>query len=355
MTGSEISGESQCTPQAAGFRWPAEWEHHVATWLAWPRNPRTWPGKFARIAPQYARFVRTVAQFEPVRLLCSPQWWDVARPLLGEAATAVTPIDIDFNDSWVRDYGPTFLLGPDGAPGGIDWRYNAWGGKYPPYELDQQAASRMLQCAAGRRFACDLTLEGGAIEGNGEGWMMSTTGSVLDDQRNPGWSRQRVESLWSEYLGATEFIWLPGDGLAGDDTDGHIDQLARFVSPRHVVAAVSRDEFDENRPSLDANVERLRQWRSQGDSQQQLDVTALPTPRRRWCQARRLPCSYCNFIFVNGGAIVPQFDDPADREAIALLKELLPGRDVVGAPAVDLVWGLGAFHCLSQQQVGPSR
>lgn len=329
-------------------RWPAEWAPHTATWLAWPRNPRTWPGKFARIPAAYARFVEAVARFEPVRLLAAGDVREVADALVGRLPR-VTLHDIPTNDSWIRDFGPIFLQPTASqSPTLLDWHYNAWGGKYPS-ELDDDVPRRVAQLLGATRIVGDLVLEGGAIEGNGRGTLLTTESCLLNPSRNPERTREEIERRLSAALGVSHFLWLSGEGIEGDDTDGHIDQLARFVAPATVVAASCDDPRDPNHHPLAENVRRLRSF--QDESGRPLDVIELPIPRPRWCFGRRLPCSYCNFCLVNGGVIVPTFDDvPSDSRALATLRDLFPGREVVGVDAVDLIWGLGAFHCLSQQQ-----
>ena len=335
------------TPVDLGFRWPAEWELQRALWLTWPHNPDTWPGKFESVLAPYAQFVRHVAQFQNVELICRERDLAFAKSMIGDTPWAINSHAIETNDAWIRDYGPTFLCRSDDAAAGIDWGYNAWGGKYPPYDLDQKVAATILSKQGLQRFPGPIVLEGGAIEGNGEGWLITTESSVLDSHRNAQLAKDTAERIFAAMLGATECIWLADAGLAGDDTDGHIDQLARFISPQQVVVAVANDDRDENHSTLQRNVEQLREWRSRGG--QSLEIVPLPTPRRRWCQGRRLPCSYCNFVFVNGAVIVPQFEDPADEQAIETLRECLPNHQIVPTPALDLVWGLGAMHCLSLQ------
>ena len=344
-----------------GYVWPSEWEPHRATWMAWPHNPNTWPGKFSRIPPKYACLVRAISEVEPVELLVPPE--DRLKPgdrgLLGELARRpnVTLHAIPTNDSWIRDYGPTFLTAQRGAESesagpnaiaGIDWSFNAWGEKYSPYIDDQRAARAILDLRQADRIVAPMTLEGGAIDGNGAGWLLTTRSCALHPRRNPAWTQRQAERVFADLLGAQEVIWLAGDGLSGDDTDGHIDQLARFVDRSTVVVAVSRNRRDENAEPLARNAQALRDWRSrQGDA---LDVVELPTPRRRWCQGRRLPCSYCNFIFVHRGVIVPTFGDPMDQVAVDTIQSLFPDREVTPVDALDLIWGLGAFHCLTQQE-----
>ena len=342
------------TPADAGYRWPAEWEPHAATWVAWPRNLATWPGRFERIPPVFARLVRKISQFEPVKVLAGGvQVQAQAKLLVGDLAD-VTLLDIDTNDAWCRDTGPTFLAGPPGSSLAlVDWQYNAWGGKYPPFDLDNRVPRRIAETINCRRFETDFVLEGGAIEGNGLGTIMASESCLLNPNRNPGCTREQAECIMAEYLGATRVVWLPRGELAGDDTDGHVDQLARFVDPATVVTAVSLDKLDSNYEPLRENYDFLRRTTGQGGKS--LEVVPLPLPAPKFAAAQRLPASYCNFYIANGLVVVPQFDDPADEQALSILARVFPNRVVSGLSALEIVWGLGAFHCLTQQQPALAR
>lgn len=338
------------TPRTTGCRWPAEWEPHAATWIAWPHNLRTWPGRFDTIPERFATIIRTLAAYEPVHVLAGGD--DVlsqAEALVGHLP-GVTLHDIPTNDAWVRDYGPTFLHGP--GPGGmslVDWEYNAWGGKYPPWERDNQVPSRIARHLALPRFEAGVVLEGGSIDGNGQGVVLTTESCLLDPHRNAGVRRAQMEAVLQDYLCAREIIWLPGGPLAGDDTDGHVDQLARFVGPQRVVVAVTHDPDDEDYLPLRANVTRLeeRNRRHPGGA---FEIIPLPLPAPIWIDDQRVPASYCNFYIANGCVLLPTFDDPADQAARDLLHALFPDRAVVPLAARDLIWGLGALHCMTQQQ-----
>lgn len=346
--------------QLTEYRWPAEWEPHAATWLAWPVNPNTWPGIFERIPAAYAEFVATVARFEPVRVLAGGEGVaDSARPLIDAACSRrgsrfvpeLVPIPV--NDSWCRDHGPIFLNGRPGTPAAgsqviIDWNYNAWGGKYPPWDLDELTARRIGALTKTRVIRPHLILEGGAIEGNGDGTVLTTASCLLNPNRNPGMSRDIMEDVLAVWLQARHVVWLPGHGIIGDDTDGHIDQVARFVDRRTVLVAAPYDEdapeaadlranFDAVASAVNANGERLR-------------PRALRLPPPKFLDGNRLPAGYCNYIHVNGGIIVPTFRDAADDNAMQVVQSCFPDQEVVGVDSLDLIWGLGAFHCMSQQQ-----
>ena len=336
------------TPAALGYRWPAEWEPHAATWLAWPRKPETWPGKFEPIPGVWATLVRTLAEFEPVHVLAGgAEIMDQARRLVGDVPN-VTLHDVPTNDVWARDHGPMFLSGPAPLPPALlDWDYNAWGGKYPPFDLDNAVPGYVAQVTGRRRFVPGIILEGGAVDGNGAGTILTTEECLLNPNRNPHLNRQQVEQFLADYCGARKVLWL-GGGIVGDDTDGHIDELARFVGPTTVLAAVEADPADENHAPLADNLARLRGM-TDADGRP-LEIVPVPLPRPLYYDDQRLPASYMNFYIANGVVIVPQFNDPADAEAVSTLARAFPTRQIRGLDAVDLAWGLGAFHCITQQQ-----
>ena len=338
------------TPASLGYRLRAEWEPHAATWLAWPHNRDTWPGNFEPLPAVWAELVRTLARFEPVHVLAGTEAViRDARLWVGDVPD-VAIHDIPTNDAWIRDHGPVFLSHSAGAPPAlVDWGYNAWGGKYPPFDLDNRVPGQIAALTGRRRFEPGIILEPGAIDGNGRGTLLAAQRCLTHENRNPGLSTADLERYLADYLGARHVLWLDGE-LAGDDTDGHVDQLARFVGPTTVVAAVERDPADENYAPLAANHRRLRAMTDQDG--RPLEVIALPMPRPIYFEKTRLPASYANFYIANGVVVVPQFDDPADREAMAILARLFPGRQICGLPAADLVWGLGAYHCITQQEPG---
>lgn len=330
---------------------PAEWEPHAATWLAWPHNPDTWPGRFEPIPAVWIELVRLLCQVEQVHVLAGGEAVMVqAHEGIGHLAAAgrVALHDIPTNDAWIRDHGPMFLWSPPGAaPALVGWDYNAWGGKYPPFDLDRQVPRRIADLLGFRRFEPGIVLEGGAIDVNGQGTLLTSEQCLLNPNRNPHLSRADVERILADYCAARHVIWL-GEGIVGDDTDGHIDELARFVGPRTVAAAVEHDPADENYRRLHDNLERLRVARdAQGRS---LEIVTLPMPRPLFVGSQRLPASYLNFYVANGLVVVPQFDDPADALVLDALGKLFPDRRIVGLRAVELAWGLGAFHCITQQQ-----
>ena len=339
-------------------RWPAEWERHDATWIAWPHHAPDWPGKFEAIPWVYADIVRALHPHETVRILCQDDAAsaEARRVLLAHSvvlernAFHVVPT----NRSWVRDSAPTGVLGPAGIEW-IGWSFNAWA-KYDNFDKDGQVR-RVLSELTGRPLVKPerpdtggpLVLEGGGIETDGAGGLLVTEEWLLsnDQVRNAGMTREAYEDAFREYLGIERTIWL-GEGAVGDDTHGHVDDIARFVDRHTVVLAHEADPADENHRRTADNLRRLelagRQWPGG------LGVVTLPFPRPVVMEGERLPASYANFYIANGAVLVPTFNDPNDRVALHTLAELFPDREVVGIHSVDLVWGLGTLHCLTQQQ-----
>lgn len=336
---------------------PAEWEPHEATWLAWPHNHDDWPGKFAPISWVYAEIVRHLHHAERVRILVNHQQHEaqVRRAL---AKVLVDEKQLDFyrlptDRVWTRDYGPTFLKSSDGQTALLDWRFNAWA-KYPNWKRDDaipRQLARKLKLPLWQPQFGDrrVVLEGGSIDVNGRGLLLTTEECLLSEvqERNPGLTAQDYEQVFAEYLGVQKVLWL-GRGIAGDDTHGHVDDLARFVGPRTVVLAVEDNPSDANYEPTQENLERLRGMTDVQD--RRLEVVPLPLPEPVWFDGQRLPASYANFYLATDRVLVPTFNDPRDRLALGILAELFPRRRVVGIHAVDLVWGLGTLHCLTQQQ-----
>ena len=343
------------TPRSLGYRMPAEWEPHAATWLSWPRNRNSWPGHFEPVPGIWGDLVAVLAASEPVHICAGngdagaldERLLDEARTLVGHLPN-VTLHDVPTNDAWMRDHGPMFLVGPAGAPPAmVDWGYNAWGGKYPPFDRDDLVPRRINERLNLRRFEPGIILEGGAVDFNGRGTVLTTEQCLLNVNRNPSLDRADMERYLLDYCAATNVVWL-GEGIVGDDTDGHIDELARFVGPRTVVCVVERDPADENYAPLQDNLRRLQL--AKDEQGRPLEVVPLPMPPALFCDGQRMPASYCNFYIANRTVVAATFDCPADAEVLDVLSRLVPDRRVVGQRAVELVWGLGAFHCITQQQ-----
>jgi agmatine deiminase len=354
------------SPASLGYRMPAEWEPHAATWIAWPHQRADWPGKFAPIAWVYAEIVRHLSRVERVNILVngrqmrrratqylSAHGVDLARVTFVRAAT---------DRVWLRDSGPTFLVRDDSSVGLVDWRFNGWA-KYSNHRQDNripQLLARRLRLrrwvprlsAEGQGRPRQIVMEGGAFDVNGQGTLLTTEECLLSpvQARNPGLDRAALERIFANFLGVRHVVWL-GRGIDGDDTHGHVDDLARFVDARTVVTVVEPRASDPNHEPLQENVRRLEAAHDQ-DSQP-LRVVTLPMPQPVVFEGQRLPASYANFYIANRLVLVPTFNDPADREALNTLAGLFPDRQVVGIHAVDLVLGLGTLHCLTQQQPAP--
>jgi agmatine deiminase len=356
--------DSIVVPSQLGFRMPAEWEPHEATWIAWPHQRDDWPEKFVPIPWVYAEIVRHLHHSEEVRILVNGQASERrARAVLDKLS--LDPARVSFwriptDRVWTRDYGPLFLTSADPASGvaAVDFGFNAWA-KYPNWQRDDAVARRILsrlQVRAWRpeRDGRRVVLEGGSIDVNGEGLLLTTEECLLSDvqERNPGFSRQDYERLFADYLGVRKVLWL-GRGIAGDDTHGHVDDLARFVGPRSVVTVIEEDRGDVNYEPLHENLERLRGFTDVDG--RPLEVHTLPMPAPVCFAGTHLPASYANFYIANDRILVPTFNDPNDRRALTILADLFPGRTIVGIHAVDLVWGLGTLHCLTQQQPAAER
>ena len=345
----------------AGYRWVAEWEKHEATWIAWPHNAKTWPGRFTNIPNVTEQVVRTLAEVEHVHVLGgTPEATLQAEQQLAGAKN-VTIHSTDTNDCWIRDFGPTFLLSEDKKKlGATRWRFNAWGGKYP-HERDATASSKicgMLNSQgklqnenepAMESFGSSLVAEGGGLETDGQGTLMTTSSCLLASTRNFHWSRELIEAELMRMLGIRKVLWVDGGALAGDDTDSHIDQLARFIRPGLVVAAVSYSSNDSNAEKL--NLQRQHLIEMTDAAGRPLDIVPLTTPPPRLIQGKRVPESYCNFYIANEIVIMPTFGfRETDDLAAGILQDLMPERRVICLDASDFIWGLGAFHCATQQQ-----
>ncbi len=340
---------------------PAEWEPHLASYIIWPHNPETWPGRFAEIAPAFAQLAAAISAFEPVRVVVQPGAdLQAIRQMIAEAAPAGIPAkpervefaEIPSDDSWVRDTGPVFVNCAN-APGqlALAWRFNAWGGKYPDFADDAALAARLAARWGVEAVRLDPVLEGGAIEVDGEGSLLATESCLLNPNRNPGLDRAALESYLHSALGARKVLWLAG-GIRGDDTDGHVDEVARFIGPGRVAAAYTDDPRDPNYGVLAENLARLC---AMTDARgRQLAVVRLPMPHPAEGEGQPPPASYANFYFVNGGVLMPAFGCPQDAQARALLEGALPGRRVVEIAATDLALGLGGIHCLTQQHPAPA-
>jgi agmatine deiminase len=338
------------TPATLGYRMPAEWEPHAATWLSWPRREGiSFPDAYDRVMPTFRAMVEALVESEPVSInVCNGAHEAEAQTILqGIAPECITYHRVATNEPWCRDHGPIFLTREEEPRLAIvDWDYNAWGGKYPPYDLDEVVPTRIAEKLGLPVFYPRMILEGGSIDVNGNGALLTSESCLLNPNRNPELGRAEIEQRLRDYLGVREILWL-GEGIEGDDTDGHIDDLTRFVSERTVVTVVEQNRDDSNYEALQGNRARLRAMKVGGEP---LEIVELPMPARIVREGQVLPASYANFYIANRCVLLPTFADPNDAVAVQVLQSAFPTRRVVAIDCRELVWGLGAFHCLTQQQ-----
>ena len=344
-------GSSLSTPAQLGYRMPAEWEPHAGTWLTWPRREGiSFPDLYDHIPPILAAMVRALAEDEGVFI----NVWDAT--MEAEVRSVLTQHDalndrVEFHhhpayEPWCRDHGPVFVVNTS-QRAVLNWGYNAWGEKYPPYDLDNAVPEHIASVRGLPCFTPDMILEGGSIEVNGQGTLITTESCLLNPNRNPALDRAAIEQRLSDYLGVRKVLWL-GEGIAGDDTDGHVDDLTRFVDAQTVVTAVEPDSQHPNHPPLQVNLQRLQAMCTQdGDS---LRVIELPMPKPVLDQGERLPASYANFYIGNRTVLMPAFGQSRDADAQAILQQCFPSRRVLPLDSTDLIRGLGSFHCLTQQE-----
>jgi agmatine deiminase len=360
------SADSAATPQKLGYIMPAEWERHEATWLAWPHNPEDWPGKFQAIPWVYAEIVRLLAARERVHILVDDaKARQRASRILERAGANLDRVSFHewpTNRVWTRDSGPIFVRNTEGQVVVTNWRFNAWA-KYADWQLDDQVPGRVTELLGLPEWQpfvefadyskWRLVLEGGSIDTNGAGILLTTEECLLSEvqQRNPGVNRAQLEQAFHDFLGIDQVIWL-GRGVAGDDTHGHVDDISRFVAPTTIVTAVEPNASDPNHAPLAENLARLKAARTRDGKQ--FTLVELPLPRPVVFNGQRLPASYANFYIANEVVLVPTFNDPVDRVALSILAEVFQDREVIGIHSVDLVWGLGTLHCMTQQQPAAS-
>jgi agmatine deiminase len=332
---------------------PAEWEPHAATWLSWPRRDGiSFPDSFDRVMPAFARMVDALADSEPVHInVCDAAHEAEVRQVLTKTrarSSHVTFHHIPINEPWCRDHGPIFLTrDQDPRMAVVDWDYNAWGWKYPPFDDDDVVPTLIAEKLGLPVYAPGMVLEGGSIDVNGTGTLLTTRSCLLNPNRNPELNQEQIEARLRDFLGVKKILWL-GDGIEGDDTDGHIDDLTRFIDQSTVVTVVEEDEQDRNFAPLQENVTALREMSTAQD--EPLAILTLPMPRKIARDGQRLPASYANFYIANKVVLLPVFADAHDKWAVAVLEKAFPTRKVVPIDCRELIWGLGAFHCLTQQQ-----
>lgn len=343
--------EGNQTPRDLGYHFPAEWENHASTWLSYPHNEVSWPGKIQSIFPYYHEFIKEIAKNEPVNInVLDEAMRTTVTDSLEKAGVNMSQIHFHLfptNDAWCRDHGPAFVINKKTKRKAVvSWKYNGWGGKYPA-DLDTRIPSRVAHLLGLPVFHPGIVMEGGSVDFNGAGTLITTTSCLLHPNRNPGLSQQEIEKCLTDYYGVQQVIWL-GDGIEGDDTDGHIDDLARFVNDDTVITMVEPNRGDHNHEPLKKNLEQLKTIRLPGD--RPLTIVEIPMPRPLYYQNQRLPASYANFYICNTAAIVPTFRCPQDQQAIDLLEKCFSDRPVMGIDSLEIIWGLGSWHCLSQQE-----
>lgn len=341
------------SPKEAGYYFPAEFEPHEATWLSWPHKEASWPGKIHTIYPNYSLFVKHLALSEKVRINVTDEAMKAfAVEQLQKAGVDMQQVEFFLhptNDAWCRDHGPAFLVNPHAEQKKVivDWNYNAWGNKYPPYELDD-----VIPSLIGKHFNIlvyhpGIVMEGGSVEFNGKGTVLTSTCCLLNPNRNPHLNQAQVEKYLCDYYGMEQVLWVD-EGIVGDDTDGHIDDTIRFVNEDTVLTVVETDKQDENYELLQTNLKQLKQMRLL--SGKQLNIIELPMPDAVVYEDQRLPASYANFYISNRHVIVPTYQCDKDDQALNIIAAAFPDREVVGIDSTDIIWGLGSFHCLSQQE-----
>ena len=344
------------TPKEQNYYMPAEWATHKATWLSYPHNEDSWPGKIETIFPSYHIFIKTLAEAEDVHINVQDEAMrqHVAQALevMGTDMNRIFFHLFPTNDAWCRDHGPAYLLNRDnpGQHAIVHWNHNAWGGKYP-YELDTQIPVHIYNCLHQsdpdlKLFEPGIVMEGGSIDVNGVGDLLTTTSCLLNPNRNPHLNQQQIEGYLRDYYGVENIIWL-GDGIMGDDTDGHVDDLSRFISEDTIITAVEEDSWDENYDVLQKNLKKLNSCRLANGKQP--TIVELPMPDMVFYENQRLPASYANFYIANDKVIFPTYRCLSDNEAAYILEACFPDREIIGIDSTDIVWGLGSFHCLSQQ------
>lgn len=341
------------TPKELGYYFPAEFAKHTATWLSWPHKDASWPGKLQTIYPIYSQFIKLIAEGERVHINVPDEKMKAkAVQHLEKAHVNLDNIQLFLhptNDAWCRDHGPAFLVNPnaDSKKIIVDWGYNAWGNKYPPFDLDDVIPTLIAKQFDLPVFYPSIVMEGGSVDFNGKGTLLTTTSCLLNPNRNPKLSQKQIEEYLHHFYGVDNILWL-GDGIAGDDTDGHIDDLVRFVNADTVVTVVESNRLDVNYVPLRDNLKELKKLRLENGKP--LNIVELPMPEPIVYEGMRLPASYANFYISNKYVIVPTFRDKNDNAVLKILEQCFPDRKVVGLDSVDVIWGLGSFHCLSQQE-----
>jgi agmatine deiminase len=341
------------TPKSLGYYFPAEFAPHKATWLSWPHKEASWPGKIETIFPSYVAFIKTLVRFEDVKI-------NVVDNAMQQKATAMllaAGVDMDkvkfflhpTNDAWCRDHGPAFLLNRNDSSKKaiVDWNYNAWGNKYPPFDLDDVIPTKIGEALGLPVFNPGIIMEGGSVDFNGTGTVITSTACLLNPNRNPHLNQQQIEQYLMDYYGQDQVLWVD-EGIVGDDTDGHIDDTVRFINEDTVITVIEENKQDENYGLLQHNLDQLKQMRLLNGKQ--LNIVEIPMPDPVIWEDQMLPASYANFYIGNNQVVVPTYRSDKDDKVIDIIGQCFPGREIVGIDSTDIIWGLGSFHCLSQQE-----
>lgn len=336
-----------------GYYHPAEFAPHTSTWLSWPHKEASWPGKIETIFPVYAEFVKLVAEGEKVNINVKDEAMrQAAIGHLQKSQTDLNNVEFHFHptdDAWCRDHGPAFVINPKAKIKKVivDWGYNAWGNKYPPYDQDDVIPTLIGKKLNMPVYHPGIVMEGGSVDFNGKGTVLTTKSCLLNPNRNPSLNKKQIEKYLVDFYGVSNVLWL-GDGIIGDDTDGHIDDLTRFVNEDTVVTVVEENKSDENYKPLHENLSMLNKLRLENG--RQINVVEIPMPGALSYEGQRLPASYANFYISNKYVVTPVFNDKNDDKALDILQKCFPTRKVVGLNSTDIIWGLGAFHCLSHEE-----
>lgn len=341
------------TPKSQGYRFPAEWEEHEATWLSWPHKEESWPDKLEEIYPYYCEFIKVLSESEFVRInVVDEEMRKFAMDCIMQSGANLENVEFFIhptNDAWCRDHGPAFLINPEAEQKKVivDWGYNAWGDKYPPYDLDDDIPTKIGEEFDIPVFYPKIVMEGGSVDFNGKGTVLTSKSCLLNPNRNPHLTQEQIEQYLRDFYGVEQILWVD-DGIVGDDTDGHIDDTIRFVNENTVLAVVEDNPEDENYAILQRNLEQLKEMRLPNG--EPLNIVELPMPDPVVWDGQRLPASYANFYIANKSVIVPTYQCEKDAIALEIIQKYFPDRKVVGIDSTEIIWGLGSFHCLSQQE-----
>lgn len=353
-TKSKSSDIGHQTLDLKNYVFPAEWEEHEATWLSWPHKEASWPERIDLIYPAYAKFIAELTKGEFVCINVKDQEMQAfAMEHISKAGADISKVEFYFNetnDAWCRDHGPAFLINKNGEEPKkiiVDWGFNAWGGKYPPFELDDVIPTKIAKEKGLPVLYPGIIMEGGSVEFNGAGTVLTSKSCLLNENRNPHLSKEQVEEFLKKYYGQKQVLWVD-DGIVGDDTDGHVDDTIRFVNENTVLTVIEDNPEDDNYEILQTNLRQLEEMTLLNG--EKLNIIKLPMPDPVYCDGQRLPASYANFYIANKSVIVPTYRCDKDEVALEIIQQCFPDREVVGIDSTDIIWGLGSFHCLSQQE-----